>query len=231
MLLEADGALFDEDSFRLSRRLGTGRTHGSSSNSGAGGTILGAGSASSNPEPVERDTSTSGSSSSRKSSYRIRDQRWYDSYRDELYSSSSNLAAAAASSHHHHHHHHHHRPSASQLDHSNSALINTAAAAAGAAESAAKQDEDKKSKQSTMQFTFGEQLQYFTDKVIINQSRLIFNFNNISNEFFFYLEWGTDSFQSNCRHVFRTDRCFNRRPTAPVEMEQRHTFLSFHQHW
>ncbi len=49
--------------------------------------------------------------------------------------------------------------------------------------------------------------------------------------FFLKTEWGTNSFQSDCRHVFRTDRCFNGWPAASVEMEQRHTFLSFHQHW
>ena len=101
VLLEADGALFDEDSFRLSRRLGSGRTHGSATNTTATSLLTGGNSTSSAgsgshttsssgnnsmgsaSEPIERE------SSSRKSSYRIRDQRWYDSYRDELFTSAS----------------------------------------------------------------------------------------------------------------------------------------------
>ena len=74
VLLEADGALFDEDSFRLSRRLGSSRNHTSTQNSNNNTTSVLNNNNTSSSDTVERD--------SRKSSYRIRDQRWYDSYRD-----------------------------------------------------------------------------------------------------------------------------------------------------
>jgi len=63
-LLEAESSLFDEDSFRLSRRFGS------------------------------RLTDSSSNEPNRKTSYRIRDHRWYDSYRDELFSSRLNNATA-----------------------------------------------------------------------------------------------------------------------------------------
>lgn len=160
VLLEADGALFDEDSFRLSRRLASGRTHGSNTtsvitsgnnaNSGATNTSnTGSHSSSSggnnnnnnsgsSSEPIERE------SSSRKSSYRIRDQRWYDSYRDELFTSanSSNLSSSS----------HHHRTSSSS-HHGNSNVDSNSS-------TSNKQEEDKKKQQ----FLFGDQLKYWTDK-------------------------------------------------------------------
>lgn len=136
VLLEADGALFDEDSFRLSRRLGSGRTHSTSgnssniSNSNASNNSSAGGNSGSASEPVERE------SNSRKSSYRIRDQRWYESYRDELFTSnSSNISGSS--------HHSQHRSG----DNSNSQNN--------------EKDEDKKSK---YQFSFGDKLEYWTDK-------------------------------------------------------------------
>ena len=99
-MLETDGSVFDEDSFRLTRRFGGGgrlsanpvsgssNTNNTNSNSNSGNN---AGSSNSDSNVDRGD--------SRKSAYRIRDHRWYDSYRDEIFSNTS-------SSHHHNHHHH-----------------------------------------------------------------------------------------------------------------------------
>lgn len=162
VLLEADGALFDEDSFRLSRRLGSSRSHASSSSNnnnnnsntnpntaGSGGSLLN--SNSTTADAIERD--------SRKSSYRIRDQRWYDSYRDELFSSS--------------HHHHHHRSSSNSNNTTNAANDQTNSST-NLNDTKSDEFNNKKSSTSTANkpasvqpcFSFGENLQYWTDKVI-----------------------------------------------------------------
>lgn len=144
VLLDADGTLFDEDSFRLSRRLGSSRTHGTSANansSSSNATTTSSNTANSATAPEQPDRSTE---SSRKSSYRIRDQRWYDSYRDELFSNTtSNLTSSS-------HHSSHHRSSSNPLsEHSNVIADKT---------------DDEKKKNSSWQFSFGERLQYWTDK-------------------------------------------------------------------
>ena len=83
-LLEGiEGAVFDEDAFRLTRRFG--RSH----NSGASGSGL----SSTNLLPGNLSDALDG----RKNSYRLREQRWYDSYREEIFSNAAAAAAAAAS--------------------------------------------------------------------------------------------------------------------------------------
>ncbi len=95
---------------------------------------------------------TTNNSSNRKNSYRIRDQRWYDSYRDELYNSSTGL-------------HSHSQKSASNILNANSDIATSSNLNAANIESIKKvSDDDKKFKQLS-NFTFGESLQYWNDKV------------------------------------------------------------------
>lgn len=70
----------------------------------------------------------------------MRDQRWYDSYRDELFSSSSNLGSSGHA-------------------HGNQRHQNTLNSETSSAD---KNDEEKKKK--NCQFSFGTSLQYWTDK-------------------------------------------------------------------
>ena len=153
VLLEAEGALFDEDSFRLSRRLGNGRNHSSNTNNNTNNStsnnILNNNNL--NTEAPERDN--------RKSSYRIRDQRWYDSYRDELFSSS--------------HHHHHHRNNISSSSTSTSDQPNQNSNSSTLNEAKSEDVNNKKSSSNTSNklenvqptFTFGNNIQYWSDKV------------------------------------------------------------------
>ena len=134
VLLEADGALFDEDTFRISRRLGS---------ASAGSARAAAASASSLMPSMPSEPSATEARDSRKSSYRIREQRWYDSYRDEIF---SHQGARAAS-------------------------LSAAAAAAAASQEAqtdsTKTEETKRSATSTKpaaSFSFGENLQYWIER-------------------------------------------------------------------
>jgi len=156
VLLEADGALFDEDSFRLSRRLGNSRGHSSNTNNTGGSTsgVVNNNNNSNSSESIDRD--------SRKSSYRIRDQRWYDSYRDELFS------------------HTHHRSNSSSSNstnnnnnNNNNNNSNNTTTDQSNALNEQKTDDFEKSVSSTTPatfsnkpcFNFGENLQYWLDKV------------------------------------------------------------------
>jgi hypothetical protein len=117
-VLDSEAALFDEDSFRFTRRL----TSGASSGSGMTGRSSGHSSSTMNAitDAIERE--------SRKASSYSREQRWYDTYRDEIFSSSRYDSAAASSgihsrhdSHHGTHHgtgHYHHSQYAQQPSHS-----------------------------------------------------------------------------------------------------------------
>lgn len=115
VLIDSDGSnVFDEDAFRLTRRFGN--AGGSSGNSAtaannAATTTTTTTSVRINPPPsggsgsdTTATAASSGESNRAKSgSYRIRDHRWYDAYRDDIFSS-QNLH----SSHLHHNHHHYH---------------------------------------------------------------------------------------------------------------------------
>lgn len=170
VLLEADGALFDEDSFRLSRRLVSSRSGSQQTNSNSNNNNQGLINNSTNSSNNNNSNSTDQNErDTRKSSYRIRDQRWYDSYRDELFSSSS----SSSSSHNHHHHHRHAVSSdqqSSQLNDSksddyskkSSLLSNTTPNLSSGISSSGSQSSAPKLTQSN--FSFGESLQFWTDK-------------------------------------------------------------------
>jgi hypothetical protein len=181
-VLDSDAALFDEDSFRFTRRL----TSGANSGSGTTGRASGHSSSSTMSaitDAIERE--------SRKASSYGREHRWYDSYRDELFSSSRYDSSTAASGinsrhdsnhgthhggghyhhsqytqqpshsslHHHHHHHHHHN----QRDVSSLNTGNLQTNESLNAEACRKQGQT--SNQMSTTFSFGEVLEYWKEKV------------------------------------------------------------------
>ncbi len=170
VLLEADSVLFDEDSFRLSRRVSSGRTHANSGNTNSTssshsatanlnstGSNFGGNSSESNEREATNNNNNS-SSSLRKNSYRIRDQRWYESYRDELFSSSSSGAGSSLSN-----HHHSGQPRSHHGLGSGGASTEPFGSSSAGNVNVDKAAEEEKRKLG--QFSFGESLQYWTDKV------------------------------------------------------------------
>lgn len=129
VLLDADGALFDEDTFRISRRLGSSTGSARLTPSAAHPSNLMTG--------LPAESSATEARDSRKSSYRIREQRWYDSYRDEIF---SHQGARAAS-------------------------LNAANAEPNAQTDSTKSEEPKRSStKSAASFSFGENLQYWIER-------------------------------------------------------------------
>lgn len=129
VLLEPESGVFDEDAFRLTRRFG-GRLNSNNNNMSI---------SNSNSDVVDRDN--------RKNSYRIRDHRWYDSYREELFSSSSG------------HHHRSNNANTSSGDNTRSENPNNKNL-----ESNNDSKNNEKSSTNNFSFVFGDNLQYWTEK-------------------------------------------------------------------
>ena len=165
VLLEAEGSVFDEESFRLTRRFG-----GGGGGSGGGGRLNPnslSGSANANSSGSHSAGATSDLNAdrgdSRKSAYRIRDHRWYDSYRDEIFSNSS------SSSHHNHHHHHHRTTSsntANNVNTNSSSHQNSESRGGDTNTSNTNAEHSSQSKpiKSLNTFSFGDKLQFWPDK-------------------------------------------------------------------
>ena len=172
VLLEAEGSVFDEESFRLTRRFGGGRLNPNSSSSGNNNP-------SSSDLGGERGVSGGGGGDSRKSTYRIRDHRWYDSYRDEIFSNSS-------SSHHHNHHSHHSHQRASNTNStssgSSSGHHHNNESRSGDAQATSHHDSRSTKSNLTNAFSFGDKLQFWPDKCASGDKALFSKIASIYSE-------------------------------------------------
>jgi hypothetical protein len=160
----------------LTRRFGGGRLNPNSSSSGGGG-----GGSNNNPSSSDLggERGVSGGDS-RKSTYRIRDHRWYDSYRDEIFSNSS-------SSHHHNHHSHHSHQRGSNTNSSggSSGHHHNNESRSGDANATSHHDSQfsKLTKSNlTNTFSFGDKLQFWPDKSASGDKALFSKIASIYSE-------------------------------------------------